>query len=229
MTDFTPKIIFFDVDDTLLDFSAYQQFVLKKMCKEYNVEYSQKLLETFNDVNWRLWRQIEKGTITRPQLHHDRFRIVFNESGVIGGDPDKFETGFRKTIYEYYVKIDGTDETLAYLSKKYMLCVVSNASFNQQATRLKGAKIDRYFSKIFTSNEIGADKPSKAFFDSVFDSLDGIKPDETLLVGDSPSADIAGGNNYGLKTCWFNREGASKDKIQCDYEIHSLKDLISLF
>ena len=229
MCGFIPKIIFFDVDDTLLDFTAYQKYALETMCRQFGVEYSDKLLEVFNDVNLRLWRGIEDGSVTRAQLHHDRFRLVFDQSGIRGGDPDKFEAGFRKNIFDYFVKIDGADETLDYLSKKYELCVVSNASLIQQQTRLKGAKIDCCFSKLFMSNELGADKPSKAFFDKVFAALSGVKPEETLLVGDSPTADIAGGNAYGIKTCWFNRDGKSKQKVECNYEIHSLKELIGLF
>lgn len=229
MTDFTPKIILFDVDDTLLDSTGYQRYIIKTMCAQAGVECPDRFVEIFNDLNLRFWHGIEDGSITREQLHKYRFRTFFKETGITGADPDAFEKGFHKGIIEHAEKTDGADEALSYLSKKYTLYVASNASLSQQSARLRKAGLDRYFTKIFASEEIGADKPSKAFFDSVFAELGGVKPCETLFVGDSPTADITGGNAYGLKTCWLNRGTYPGQKIECDYEIHSLKDLIGLF
>lgn len=229
MTDFTPKTILFDVDDTLLDSTGYQRYIIKTMCAQAGVECPDRFVEIFNDLNLRFWHGIEDGSITREQLHKYRFRTFFKETGITGADPDAFEQGFHKGIIEHAEKTDGADEALAYLSKKYTLYVASNASLAQQSARIRKAGIDRYFAKIFASEEIGADKPSKAFFDAVFIELDGVKPCETLFVGDSPTADIAGGNAYELKTCWLNRGTYQEQKVECDYEIHSLKDLIGLF
>ena len=229
MPDFKPKIIFFDVDDTLLDSTGYQRYIIKTMCAQAGVECPDRFVEIFNDLNLKFWHGIEDGTITREQLRRERFRTFFKETGITEADPDAFENGFRKGIIEHADKIDGAEETLDYLSEKYTLYVTSNASLAQQSARLRKAGLDKYFAKIFASEEIGADKPSMAFFDGVFAELDGVKPCDTLLVGDSPTADIAGGNAYGLKTCWLNRGTYPGQKVECDYEIRSLKDLIGLF
>lgn len=229
MTDFIPKIIFFDVDDTLLDSTGYQRYIIKTMCAKAGVECPDRFVEIFNDLNLRFWHGIEDGSITREQLHRERFRTFFKETGITGADPEAFEVGFRKGIAEHAEKTDGADEALAYLSKKYVLYIASNAAFAQQYARIKKAGLVKYFTKIFTSEEIGADKPSKAFFDGVFAELGGVQPAETLFVGDSPTADIVGGNAYGIKTCWLNHGRNPGLKVDCDYEIHSLKDLIELF
>jgi 2-haloacid dehalogenase len=50
-----------------------------------------------------------------------------------------------------------------------------------------------------------------------------------LVIGDSLSSDILGGNNYGLDTCWFNPQAKSPDpRIPATYEIRRLAELLPL-
>ena len=57
---------------------------------------------------------------------------------------------------------------------------------------------------MFTSEAIGVDKPLKKFFDACFCQMEDIKPEETVMIGDSLTADIKGAKVYGLKTIWYN-------------------------
>ncbi len=44
-----------------------------------------------------------------------------------------------------------------------------------------------------------------------------------MIVGDSLSSDILGGNNAGIITCWYNPEHKqSKNSVRIDYEITDL-------
>jgi 2-haloacid dehalogenase len=47
------------------------------------------------------------------------------------------------------------------------------------------------------------------------------------MIGDSITADIKGGNDYGLTTCWLNRKGEKSENygVTPDYEITSLLEL----
>lgn len=44
------------------------------------------------------------------------------------------------------------------------------------------------------------------FFEKGFAVLPEISPEETMMIGDSLTADIAGGRQMGMKTCWYDRE-----------------------
>ena len=47
-----------------------------------------------------------------------------------------------------------------------------------------------------------------------------------LIIGDSISADIQGGNIAGIKTCWYNPKGIKDDKaIKKDFIIKDLMEL----
>ena len=78
---------------------------------------------------------------------------------------------------------------------------------------------------IFLSEEVGFEKPAAAFFDRVFEKI-GEARGECLIVGDSLTSDILGGNNAGVRTCWYNPAGnANGTGARVDYEIRSLKEI----
>ena len=50
-----------------------------------------------------------------------------------------------------------------------------------------------------------------------------------VMVGDNLSADIAGGANYGISTCWYNPGERRVDSAhRIDHEIADLQELVSL-
>ena len=85
----------------------------------------------------------------------------------------------------------------------------------------------KYFEKIFISQSIGYNKPSKEFFDYCFAEIKNAKREETIIIGDSPSSDILGGKNAGMITCRFNPNKKTSD-ITSDYEIESLDEIPTL-
>jgi phosphoglycolate phosphatase-like HAD superfamily hydrolase len=54
-------------------------------------------------------------------------------------------------------------------------------------------------------------------------------PSEIMIVGDSLTSDIQGGNNAGIVCCWYNPSGKLNDKsLRIDYEITDLQDILKL-
>ena len=52
---------------------------------------------------------------------------------------------------------------------------------------------------------------------------------DVLIIGDSLTADIRGGNDYGIDTCWYNQEGRPPDPdVLIEYEINHLEELLSI-
>ena len=72
------------------------------------------------------------------------------------------------------VPVDGAKRSLKYLyEKKYCLCAASNGPYDQQINRLKSADMLKYFTHCFVSETVGADKPSRQFFDGCMKELTG--------------------------------------------------------
>ena len=124
----------------------------------------------------------------------------------------------------------GAEEAVEALSKKYRLFLASNGTASVQKGRMTSANLYRFFEKVFVSQEIGHNKPSKAYFDACFAQIPGFDRSKAMIVGDSLTSDIRGGNNAGIKTCWVNPNHApGNPEIHVDYEIealHQLEDLL---
>ena len=91
---------------------------------------------------------------------------------------------------------------------------------------MTSANLYRFFERVFVSQEIGHNKPSKAYFDACFAQIKGFDPTKTMMVGDSLSSDILGGIRAGIATCWVNPSHApGREDIKPDYEIEYLHQL----
>ena len=69
------KIILLDVDNTLLDFNKCAEYAMRAACKKMGVEFFGGMTVVFHEINNRLWLGIEKGEITKAQLHRNRWRL----------------------------------------------------------------------------------------------------------------------------------------------------------
>lgn len=223
------KVVFTDIDDTLLDFTECSRIAVKASCRKYGLSFSSKLFDRFMRITSRMWKDIENGSITREVLIKTRWNTVFSELG-IDFDGELFEKSFRSDFYDTGEKVEGSDELLGYLSQKYTICAASNAPYDQQLHRLKIAGLHGYFDYVFTSEKIGYTKPDPRFFHACIEELKNIEPHQIIMIGDSLRADIAGAAACGITTCYFKRvNDAEATDVKADYTVTSLlqiKDLL---
>jgi len=53
-----------------------------------------------------------------------------------------------------------------------------------------------------------------------------VSDEEILIVGDSLTSDMKGGNNAGILCCWYNPQKKENTKnIRIDYEITNLQEV----
>jgi len=218
------KAVFIDIDNTLLDFDLCAAASIRDALAELGMEPPPGMFETFKRINDRLWREIERGELTREQLHAGRFRRIFREVGLTLDGP-AFEARFRRYLEVSSEGVEGAEEALEYLRGKYLLCAASNAPSGQQERRLRRRGLLRYFDHVFVSGDLGATKPDPRFFAACLERLPGVAPHEVLMLGDSPTADIAGGKAAGLLTCWFDAKGEPPGDAVPDYTIHALSEI----
>ena len=157
-----------------------------------------------------------------------RFAILFDELGVERSSVQAKEIYERLLGVGHYF-IPGAPEVLAALAPRYDLYLVSNGTATVQESRLESAGIQPYFKDIFISQQIGADKPQKEFFDRCFAKIPNVLRERTIIVGDSLTSDMRGGSNAGIRTCWFNPHRKARcAEIPVDYEIAALAELPAL-
>lgn len=219
------KILLFDVDGTLLDFSAAEENGLLVVFTHYGIEPTDEMKQRYLEINAKLWSDYEKGLIPRNQIMDTRFGSFFESVGITA-DGISAERLYREQLDESAVLIDGAHEICRYLKEKYSMYVVTNGTSSTQFKRLKKSGLDQYFKEIFVSEDAESQKPQKAFFDYCFARIPGGKPEDMLIIGDALSSDIKGGNGAGVDTCWYNPEGFIRQKdIYVDFEIKKLSEL----
>ena len=219
------KTILLDIDDTILDFHECAKATILRASEDFCVDFTEEMLSYYMEQNAFLWGQYEKGIITREDIFRTRFPMLFKEYG-FNVDGIEFESAFQKYFKTQYKFVDGAVELVKYLSSKYDLYVASNSLIETQVSRLTSAGLYKYFKKLFVSDSIGYQKPTKEFFEGCFCQIPNFNKEETIIIGDSLSSDIKGGCMVGIKTCWFNPKRIENNtEFKADYEITSLDEI----
>lgn len=228
------KAVFLDIDNTLLDFDAYVKDSMTAGFEKYGLKkYEDWMFPVFQEVNHVLWCQLEQGELSYQELLKIRWNQVF-QGLEIDFDGEVFEEFFKGYLYESAIPVEGALELLEYLKGKYVICAASNGPHGQQVNRLTLGGMIGYFDHLFISERLGIAKPAKEFFEIALRELneeqvrqgkDEILPSEILMIGDSLSSDMTGGNNSGLKTCLFDWKCKDTKGMHLDYVVHTLKEI----
>ena len=221
------EFLFLDLDDTILDFHKAERIAISKTIRDFGVEPTEEILNRYHMINKWHWEQLEKGLLTRPQVLQNRFQVLFEELG-LQIDAVLCARTYEKNLSIGHYFLPGAEEAVDALSKKYRLFLASNGTASVQKGRMTSANLYRFFEKVFVSQEIGYNKPSKAYFDICFAQIPGFDPKKAMIVGDSLSSDIKGGIQAGIKTVWVNPTHADCGDVKPDHQIEALHQLEAL-
>jgi len=221
------ECLFLDLDDTILDFKKAEYIAIGKTIAAFGADPTDGVRRRYHEINKWHWEQLEKGTMTRAEILVNRFKILFDELG-LQVDAAAVARTYEKNLSQGHWFLPGAEETVAYLSKHYRLFLASNGTASVQKGRMTSANLYRFFETVFVSQEIGHNKPSKAYFDACFARIPDFDPARALMVGDSLSSDIQGGINAGIPTVWINPDHKDCGGIRPDFEIEALHQLPAL-
>lgn len=224
------KVVLWDIDGTLLDFEKAQEAGIRGGFAHYNLgECTGEMLEVYKNINRGYWEKMERGEIGKPELLIKRFEDFLNAYGLDVSVAAGFNELYQILLGDTVVFIPHAWDTVRALKGKVLQCAVTNGTKVAQDRKLKKSELEKEFDYIFISEEVGAEKPNKDFFDAVFARIGMYAPEEVLIVGDSLTSDIRGGVNAGIKTCWFNPKGVENTSdLKPDYEIRDIGEVLKL-
>ena len=197
------RTILFDADGTLWDFDGSAKVAMQIVFERRGYAFTDEIFSRYEEINLSMWEKYERGEMERDRVLTERFDVFFAEQG-IDAEGAAFENEFRVELEENPLWMPGAREVLTELRPDCKMYIVTNGVASTQHKRIKRTGLDRYVDGFFISEEIGAQKPQKAFFDYVFSNIVPCQKEKILLVGDSLSADILGANLSGITSCWFN-------------------------
>ncbi len=220
--------IFFDLDGTIFDFQRCEIHALDKTFNNFSINFDENILRRYMNINAELWEKHESGGITQTELLIYRFEVLFKEIGINMSSKLISEEYQRCLSSMCFFEKDALN-VLQKLYKKYNLYIMTNGNLDTQIRRIKKAKISKYFKDIFVSEDIGYHKPQVEFFEICFQKIGMENKNSCMIIGDSLSSDIMGGNNVGIKTCWYNpRKEKNMKAISYNYEINSLMQIFNI-
>ena len=220
--------LLFDADGTLLDFDKAEARALEQAFGGVGAPFTTECLSQYQRINKELWAMLERGEVTPADLQVRRFAALC-KALELEVAPELFSSTYLECLAGCGDLFDDAVEVVSALSKGYKLALVTNGLSKVQRGRLLGSPLEPFFSEVVISEEVGAAKPAREYFDVVVERIGLAEPQEALIIGDSLSSDMRGGLNYGLDTCWYNPTGLQRpDDLPVTYEIQNLRQLLSL-
>ena len=222
--------VFWDLDQTLLDFDCSMEYALQAVFAQYGLKINEEMTARYSVINRSYWLRLESGELSKEQVTVGRFRTFFEELGITHVSPEELNVDYQRELGSVFFFMEGAKELVALLKERgYRQYVVTNGVNATQANKMRLSGLDRIMDGVFVSELMGYPKPRKEFFDGCFAELSDVDRNKCILVGDSLTSDMRGAENAGIASCWFNPEKQEKDvDVRTDYEIRRLEELISI-
>lgn len=223
------QLIIFDADETLFDFRKSEKEAFKNTMLECNIDYDENYhFKLYHDINLVIWKELEKGLITQDALKVERFKRL-SDALNLKFDNAQLAKSYMKHLANSSILYEGSMALIEELHKYYLLAIVTNGLKHVQNSRIRNSVISKYFKDIIISEEVGTSKPNPKIFEHTLRNISPIDKQKILVVGDSLTADIQGGINFGVDTCWYNPNGTTNQTtIKPTYEVSDFKSLKEL-
>ncbi len=226
------KTILWDVDATLLNFELAEKAAMEKCFSMFEMgECTQEMLSRYSQINRSYWQRLERGELTKPEVLVGRFEEFFGKEGLPVEKAAAFNEEYQVRLGDTVFFHDNAYELIKELQGKVKQAIVTNGTVVAQERKLEKSGLNKLITDIFISDQIGAEKPSPKFFEKVWEELGPCKKEEVMIVGDSLTSDMQGGNNAGIRCCWYNPKALKNaTSVRVDYEITNLwqvKDILS--
>lgn len=224
--------ILWDVDGTLLDFVYSQRCALTRCFASIGREITEEIIARYSQINDVFWKRLELGEITKAQLLNGRFIQLFEEYDIRDVDVEAFRQQYQKELGSVFAYIDNSLDICKSLQGKVKQYVVTNGVTSTQENKLRLSGLGELMEALFISEQIGAPKPHKEYFDYCLAHVEETDINRILLVGDSLTSDIKGGVLAGIPTCWYRPEGTENTtEYKPVYEIsdlHQIYDILGI-
>lgn len=221
-------IVLLDADETIYDFKLAEKTAVSLTLEKFGVNPSDEVISRYSAINLSCWKALERGELSREDLKPTRFRKLFEAIGAPPVDYVAVNDTYESNLSRQAFLLDGALDFVKKLHEHCEIYMATNGLTIPQTGRFDRAAFKPYVDGIYISEQIGASKPDKAFYDYIFRDLNITDKSRVIMVGDSLTSDMAGGRNAGLTTChYLNGEKPSNSPL-CDYEIASYDEFFDI-
>lgn len=208
------RAVFFDLDHTLWDFDRNSEETLYELYHKFTMRSKgvgsfEIFLHEYRRINHQMWESYNKHQVTKEELRSSRFRETLKLYDVTDEDlVNRLSVEYLRICPQKPHVFPGAFETLGYLGERYSLHIITNGFREAQSVKLNSSGLDRFFSNVHISEEVGFRKPHKEIFMHAVNKT-GVKPSDCIMVGDNLEADVMGAFNAGIDPVHFSPEDSS--------------------
>lgn len=247
---FTPeriKVVFFDVNETLLDPAGSFKQAFRSVWEDYSARLSrengpedwQELWNSFQAEQKALRPSGAKRDFWSEQLKRNPAALsnALQKHGAALGETalQSFFAKVAEAQERSPVLFAGAGKALAALSHRYRLGIISNGIQSKQTARLRAAgQIPPLREEnMFFSGALGCRKPDPLIFRHALDRM-GVRPNQAVMVGNSWTKDVLGAVHVHMNAVWFRsgrkqkhfRRKVGHAKIDV---VENMEELLALF
>ena len=225
------KAILWDIDGTLLNFEMSEKYAIRKCFEIFELgEWTDEMLAQYSRINRTYWERLEKGELTKQEVLVGRFKEFFERQGLPVEKAEPFNNEYQVRLGDKaFYNDDGEQLVKQFKERGIKQYAVTNGTLIAQQRKLKLSGLDKLLDGAFISDVIGIEKPNIGFFDAVWKEIGSYEKDEVMIVGDSLTSDIQGGNNTGILCCWYNPQGhENAEGLRIEYEVKDLREIRKL-
>ena len=222
--------LLFDADDTLFDFPKASARAFTLMCQTHGIPDTPEVRQLYHDINRELWDAFDRGEVSKEYVTLERYVRLLRALGLEDRDPAQCNEDYLSALGEGVYPLPHAEEVCRELVHRgHKLYILTNAVASVQRSRLRGSVFADLITAAFISEDAGASKPDRAYYEYVCDRVPELSAENALVIGDSLATDIRGANNAGLPCCWFNPDGkTAPENLHIDYAISDLQQLLEI-
>ncbi|WP_248924730.1 HAD family hydrolase [Paenibacillus hamazuiensis] len=215
------KVLFFDVNQTLVMRTASFEDCFKETWKEYTARLAEGDDSEWNaDHIYRKYRTawFARSKMKRPgsdkqELQEKALREAVQDTGMAVSKT--FARAFFSQVRQKQMGgralYPGVNETLAALAPRYRLAIISNSRREEVAEVMRHLGLSAYFPEEiwFTASRPRDKKPNAHLFKEAMKAL-GAAAAECVMIGNSYRHDVCGAWKAGIDAIWVQRTAPKK-------------------
>jgi putative hydrolase of the HAD superfamily len=221
-------MLFFDLDDTLMDHSAAERAAA--------IEFGRDVLDSkASEIEfYRTWRSASEasmrcffsGEMSFEEQRKFRLELILDRNLNKRDAIDLFEQYLTRYRSHWSLFPDAVP-ALENLSEILKLGLITNGDATQQLRKIEQLSLSNYFSIIVISSQVKAAKPDLLIFEHAAKRA-GVSAQECIYVGDNLETDAIAARNAGYRGIWINRHARSSQSENQIEMVRTLAELPSL-
>lgn len=231
------RVVWFDLDDTLIDFRLNSRIALSKIYYSQQLDRwfasSENWIRCYEYYNHKLWSEYAMGVVSRDELILERFCLPFIEAGCSRSEAEMLSRRLHMVYLDALANekntVEGAKSLLALVrAKGFRIGILSNGFAEVQYRKMESAGIADMIDFVVLSDDIGFNKPDERIF-RYAESISGIMHSHGhIMIGDNLSTDIDGAINAGWRSIWYVTGEVSGGDQRADRQVRSLGEIMMM-